>query len=452
MSTKKKPLTAGRISKLASNPGTRAALEDKFLSPAQLKQRQMNKRLDAPIVDGSATTNRDLSRQAQSAATLQFGGDPVQQAQQLATDRTGWYQQYQDQVNKLRGDVAANGAQAATAAQNITGAVGQLGAQTAVGDGQVRGDADKASAVRQALSASFGAMQASKGQNANNYAANLADVVVPGQKLTAQNVGAAGVKTAKDQLAAFLTKYKGDAIAGETTAQADKAKTNLAMQALGLDASKAAITAQQEGARIDETVRHNKTSEVNQANDPSKQKTAADLAFFKAHGYYPPTGPPKAAAKGKSGYLAPAGQNTFKRTFDSAVQTATKLNDHYSREELKALLRNGRQATTVFLDPATRKPIPDVYTLADAKKKNPKAMPVSVGAVAPITDEAILSAVLDKVIDGHLSPYTIAKLHKAKIKVNGLGVSTKKPRQTKASKIANDAISSVGSAVSGLGG
>jgi hypothetical protein len=30
----------------------------------------------------------------------------------------------------------------------------------------------------------------------------------------------------------------------------------------------------------------------------SEQKTAADLKYFKQHGYYPPTGPPKTGAKG----------------------------------------------------------------------------------------------------------------------------------------------------------
>jgi hypothetical protein len=52
MAAKKKPLTPGRIAKLAANPGTRAALADKYLSPAQLKQRQMNQRLNAPVTDG----------------------------------------------------------------------------------------------------------------------------------------------------------------------------------------------------------------------------------------------------------------------------------------------------------------------------------------------------------------------------------------------------------------
>jgi hypothetical protein len=62
-----------------------------------------------------------------------------------------------------------------------------------------------------------------------------------------------------------------------------------------------------------------------------------------------------------------------------------------------------------------------VYSIAAAQKKNPHARPVPVPAVKPITDDAVLSAVLDTVIDGHLSQYTIAKLHKAGIKVNGLG-------------------------------
>src|SRR6185295_16873835 len=109
----------------------------------QLKQRQLNKRLNAPVVAGSPLTIRDLAHQTKAAATLQFGGDAVGLAQQEARDKAGWYQQYQDQLAKLRGDVAANGAQANAAAQSLTSAVGQLGAQTAVGSGDVRADADK---------------------------------------------------------------------------------------------------------------------------------------------------------------------------------------------------------------------------------------------------------------------------------------------------------------------
>jgi hypothetical protein len=76
----------------------------------------------------------------------------------------------------------------------------------------------------------------------------------------------------------------------------DEAKNILAASiASGKD-----LTAQE---RVTETTRHNKASEKNtrrsikaQRNSPSAQKTKADLAFFKKHGYYPPTGAPKKGA------------------------------------------------------------------------------------------------------------------------------------------------------------
>jgi hypothetical protein len=71
---KPKPaMTGARARQLAANPATRAALADKFLSPAQLKQRQLNQRLDTPVTPGSTLTNRQLAQQRNAAVQVQYG-------------------------------------------------------------------------------------------------------------------------------------------------------------------------------------------------------------------------------------------------------------------------------------------------------------------------------------------------------------------------------------------
>lgn len=286
----KKPLTPGRISKLASNPGTRAALVDKFLTPAQLRQRQLNQRLNTPVTPGSSLTNRDLAHQRSAATTVEYGaadqalGAKLAGAQQQQKDQASWYQQYQDQVNKLRGDIANNSDQAVTQAQGLTSAVGQLGKDTAVGTGSVADDASKASAIRQALSASFGAMMASKGTNAKNYADQLADVVVPGQKLTALNQSAKDVGSVRDQIAALArekgaygSKFMSDTVANEQ-------KNVLANQALtGKTAAEQAANALK-AAGLSETTRSHKANE-NIKKQSAAQKVAADAAKINQYGY-----------------------------------------------------------------------------------------------------------------------------------------------------------------------
>lgn len=97
---KRPPLTQGRISRLLQNPGTRAALADKYLPPAMLAQRQLNRRLNAPVTPGSTMTERDLSRQTRAASDVRYGypeqqaQQGLQAAQQVQRDVGGYYDQY----------------------------------------------------------------------------------------------------------------------------------------------------------------------------------------------------------------------------------------------------------------------------------------------------------------------------------------------------------------------
>jgi hypothetical protein len=238
MAAKKKAPSPGRIQKLVSNPGTRAALADKYLSPSQLKQRQLNQRLDTPVTPGSSLTGRDLAHQANAATTVQYGpqqaalNTKLAQTQQLGNDTAGWYDQFKAELQKHQDNIAANGQAAQDGVRAQTGAVGALGAATAQGTGAVLDDAQKATAIRQALSGSFGAMVTAQSKNANDYADTMTHVVAPGQKLTALNQSAKNAGSVRDQLTelakeqgAYGAKFRSDTVANEQ-------KSVLAQQAL----------------------------------------------------------------------------------------------------------------------------------------------------------------------------------------------------------------------------
>jgi hypothetical protein len=189
----KKPLTRGRIQRLLKNPGTRAALADKFLPPDLLAQRNLNRRLNAPITPGSAVTERDLSRQTRTASDVRYGQAEQQSRQDIAASEqrarnvAAWYDNYLKELASHQQNVAGFQSQATQAVQGLSQAGAGLGsgaAENLSADNQQT--AANASAVRRALVDSYGAMLSSQGANANTYASSLAHVVGPGQKLQAQ--------------------------------------------------------------------------------------------------------------------------------------------------------------------------------------------------------------------------------------------------------------------------
>src|SRR4051812_40335320 len=107
------------LARMRANPGLRSKLPDKYLTPKQLMQRRLNKRLDQPIVPGSTVTNRDLSHEADAAMTVKYGPRETQEKQTLgeeknrARDTAGWYDQYQAAVAQHSRNVQAIGGMAA---------------------------------------------------------------------------------------------------------------------------------------------------------------------------------------------------------------------------------------------------------------------------------------------------------------------------------------------------
>lgn len=260
----------GRIQKLLKNPDTRATLDAKFLSPKQRQQRQLNQRLDTPVVNGSQLTGRGLAHQRQAEQQLQYGpqeqalGRELGQAQQLGRDQQGWFQQYQNDLRQHAEKVRANNQAATQALTQLTGNIGQQGQPQGM-DPSVAADAQKGSAVRQALIGSFGAQLNQTGAASNQYADTLANVVAPGQRLTAANQNArtqSGIQEKQTALAgdkaAFGRKYDADTIANEL-------KNVVAQQALGLDVQKQSASEAAGRSTRRETRRSNQAKEQNTA-------------------------------------------------------------------------------------------------------------------------------------------------------------------------------------------
>jgi hypothetical protein len=189
------------LARALKNPGLRAKLDPKFLSAPQRASRTLNARLNAPIVPGSSTTERDLAHEAQAAQTVRYGpqdaalGQQLGVAQQTERDTGSLYDQYRQALQQHSANISAfqAGAQQALGAlqQGVTG-LGQQSAvqmaqsaaptQSAVAapSGDLATLANQALAVRQAQAGTFGAEQALTGAAANTYADTQANAELPG--------------------------------------------------------------------------------------------------------------------------------------------------------------------------------------------------------------------------------------------------------------------------------
>jgi hypothetical protein len=100
---------------------------------------------------------------------------------------------------------------------------------------------------------------------------------------------------------------------------------------------------------------------------PSAQKSAADLQFFRQHGYYPPTGPPK-AGKGAKGAApkpeyTPAQITGARREFNAGVDYAGQLNlrgnmprNAQTVKDIAYILLNGGKGSSAKLKAVVKDP------------------------------------------------------------------------------------------------
>jgi hypothetical protein len=302
-----------RVARLLQNAATRHLLDERFLSPAQRTQRTAAVQGAQPIVPGSSVTNRDLAQQTKVAEALKYGQQETQLNQDLAArqrqamDQAGWFDQYQAQLAQHQANTAQINQQAVGQQQALTGSVGAIQAPPsatpvpgAVPSAQNVTDAQNATALRQALTASFGAMMSQQGAAANTYADTLSHVVAPTQKLSAQAQGAGNVELARKALIQeaadkglfgeqFQSQFKQDEAKNvlasqiaQVNADQGQAKIDLAAKTLNVDAKAKTASAKTQSSKAKETARHNRATEANQA---AGQKSRADAAAGKVNQY-----------------------------------------------------------------------------------------------------------------------------------------------------------------------
>jgi hypothetical protein len=426
-----------RVAKLIQNPGTRSKVPDQYLPPALRQQREMNARLNAPVVQGSSLTNRDVSRSATAGAEVKYG-EPIRQGQssigqseQAGKDMAGYFDDYQRKVAEAQGATAQIGKDTTAAISGLAGAFGTP--DTAGLSAGNAADAGNAAAVRHAILSNLGAVQTAQAGNANTYANQMANVVVPGQKLSAQASAAGKTQSLREQLAGLLKEkgtYKQQL---QSDAVADEGKNVLAQQALGLDITKAATDAAAGRATRRETRRSNvasetaATQEVN-AYGYSKADWAAKTPAERQKIMKDVKNATKSKANNGVDWVTPTQQSTAQSQIEQAIGYAKSLKgDKYTRAQAVSALTSDQSARAVFDTVKDKK----TGKTKQVRRLNPDGTQVTSGAWSGI-DSALASAALDMAYVGHLSKYTTDKLHTAGIKVGALGLPTRGRRVVKA--------------------
>jgi hypothetical protein len=406
---------AARIKQLLASPGTRKLVPTADLPTSYRHQRELNTRLNSPIVQGGTTTQRDLAHSREAAVTTQFGPNAVGAYQQREKDTGGWFDEFQRRIEQFRQNEQGYGQQADAQVANLGNVQGPAGSTPQ--DAGVADDAKKAAAVRSAI---LGAMQgqiAGQSRAANSYADTLANVVVPGQKVQALTQARGATDELKGKIGAFRTQFESDAKTAE-------GKDVLARQALGINATKAA-------ADIASTT-------------TSTTKTQADIDFFNKHGFYPPTGPP--TPKSDQGYgPGKVGMNKYGYTYAEWTKLSPKAQanaragkgkpkagdgaapEWLTNEQMGAGLTQVVKLKDFALKAKTGQPFVPGHKPQGAVDRSEAAKKIYANAPS-LKDPALLTAALDAAYDGHLSSATVKKLIAAGYKpakvAQALGVPT----------------------------
>jgi len=263
------------VKRYQSDPGLRSKLTgslERYLTPQQRQSRAVNLRLKAPIAPGSNVTERDLAHEAQAATTVRYGPQDRALAQQLGVaqqterDTASAYDQYRAALQQHAAMVQSfqQGAQQALqqTAQGITGlgsqealqmqqAANQQAAQQGVAPaGDLTSLANAAMATRQGVMGTFQGEQALTGAAVNQYADTQANVVAPGQKLSALAQAAGRTKDARQRQTDLATEKGAFNQQFRDTRRQDELKNQLAIQTLGLNQNKAQAETQIATQRI----------------------------------------------------------------------------------------------------------------------------------------------------------------------------------------------------------
>ena len=240
------------VKRALRTPGLRKSVPWKYLPPKARRQR----RLQQPIMPGSAITKGQLRRETKAAATTKYGPLAGQQRQAIGEakayerDIGTYYDDYLRHVQQSSQRVRESGEAASQAIQGLQAGTTGLAAADLTGiqqpankdaaargatAGDVSGMASNAAAVRQALVASFGAQQARVNKGAQDFATHRADIIAPSQRLQGLAMAAGRTRQARENLAqtqrergAFRQQYGAER-------KGEESKNILAMQALGLE-------------------------------------------------------------------------------------------------------------------------------------------------------------------------------------------------------------------------
>lgn len=267
-----KPSLASRVAsdpallkRALANPGLRAKLPDKYLTVAQRQTRATNARLAQPVTPGSTMTEGDLARAAKNATTVKYApaeqqlGQNLTDANNAKTDTGHWFDDYLKALAQHNTNVQGFQGQASQQLTDLgKGVTGLAGAESSQMNAQANADASSrgataadtsklqsdAAAIRQALVGSFVAQQAQTGAANNTYADTLANVVGPGQKVTALTAAGRRIQAVKDKQTALKGEEGAFNQSYRDTGRQDEVKNTLARMTLaGTQANQAASQA-----------------------------------------------------------------------------------------------------------------------------------------------------------------------------------------------------------------
>ena len=447
----------GLLAKYQADPGLRSKLPDQYLTPGQLAGRKHNQYL-ADISNPAGTlAGPSLVNAAHQITNSEFdpllkdidkqGTQSRANADALRAAASGYY----GNVNSLLGSIlgsqdtanaaAVKGATdrgAATAAA-ISGAAdaakARMAEDAAIRGGGLQGDSASILATQTAAQQAAAAQDAQRAQTAAAGAGDASAAFLRGLQgsaaqqggqlqgaITAQQTGqmnALGAQRAKlnaQRLGQFtntllrLRQQEADNLFTRAGLNLDQAKLNAASQP--------SMSDQKTAAELAFFKKHGYWPQTGAPKGPSAsdKKTAADLAFFKKHGYYPPTGPPKKGGKGGTGS---SGGATNKETGDAqnAISAATAA----AKASGIPIPKDRSQAGAL-----TRWLMTDQPEQAETQTVRNKNGSVSRKVVTKPAHKAVdalyASVVADILIDGHVSRYNANRLHARGLKLKDLGL------------------------------
>jgi hypothetical protein len=438
------------LARALADPGLRARLPDSYLSPAQRASRRRNTFLRGISNPAGTLAGPDLINAAHQISDSEFAplladiGNQEKTIDTRAATTGDFAKRYYGDLNNLFGS--------------------SIGAQDRANSAAVQGAIDRGVATTGAIGAADQTAQARIAQDAairgadvqGDSVANQATRTAAARQQATQESGRAQ-QAASDfggAQAAFLRGLQGAAgqQGGELQGQI-AARQSQDQAALGSERAK--LRASQVGQFTDTLLKLRQQeadnlftkaglnldqAKLDAASRPSAsdQKTAADLAFFKSHGYYPQTGPTKGPSASerktqqeidffnKHGYYPTTGPAKKGRGGGGGATTA-QIGDAQSGAGGAV---SDAKASGIPLDAAHRHQLATFLMAAQPEQAVTQNVKTKDGSVSrkvvqrPATqahDALWTSIALDVLIDGHVSRYNANRLHARGLKVEDLG-------------------------------